>query len=208
MQLKLGLAYHRNLNKTCPHMDLPPLGPINEFIPVPPDLWSFANEGPFERCSVCDCDLQEPGVVYLIEKAFQGKEPIFEYAMCDACCVNLRNELSVKSLELINNYYDEHVDLAARRERLLEAHGLDHKPWLDQCVIKKRAIRPDEEYQICALCSDKDLLFTYMPVCISGEAVEDIVKLLSDETLGVVNDFMGQHFGAPDSSDLPKIILL
>ncbi|WOO40776.1 hypothetical protein [Rubellicoccus peritrichatus] len=189
-------------------MDLPPLGPVNEFIPVPKNLWSFLNDGPFERCSICDRNLREPGVVYLIEKAFRGDEPVFEYAMCHDCCDNLSSELSVKSLELINNYYEEHVDLVARRERLLSNHGLDPKPWFDKCMIKNREIKPREEHQICALCQDGDMLFSYMPFCLSGEAVDDIVKLLSDQTLGVIDDFIGKHFGSPDSSDLPKIILI
>ena len=102
-------------------MDLPELGTIEDYIPVPEPFHSFLEGGPFKSCTVCGLSLLEDGVQYVIEKAYHREEVIFEYAMCMSCRGGLMSELSRKSVQLVDNYFGERVDLVQRRANLLNS---------------------------------------------------------------------------------------
>ena len=184
-------------------MDTPDLGPIDEYIPVPKEFWSFAEERPFDACSVCHKGLLEDGSLYLIEKAFKKREVIFEYAICIECHLKLREDLSRSSLRLIDHYFDEHVDLTKRRRDLLQNYQEDVQPWLSHCVITGQAAEDCDEYQIMTLCDGSDLLFTYIPCLISGTAIEAIQGLLSKQTRDRLDGFVDEFLGLPPEAKNP-----
>lgn len=189
-------------------MDLPPLRSVKEFIPVPEIFHSSETEKPFERCLMCGRGLLTRGEKYLIEKAFNKGETLFEYAMCLDCRDDLEESLSHGSRRLIEHYFDEHVDFVHRRGDLLVRHeDLSIEPWLNHCLVKGHAIDPLGEYQIYTICEDTDMLFTYMPYALSGEALEDIVGMLSAETVGVLDAFTGKYLGLPEGGKLPRALL-
>jgi len=181
------------LNYRCDH-----------FCPVPETFWSFETEAPFNRCSVCDKDLLEPGTNYIIEKAFQRKETVFEYAICTACHLQLRKEISPQSQKLFENYFHEHVDFAQRPSEMIQWHGINHTKWLSHCLVKGTPIEECEEYQIYGMCIDKDLVFMEMPFMISEAVIEDLLVLLSDETRGFLENFSDRVLGI----DMPKGFVL
>ena len=81
---------------------------VPNFIPLPAVFHSFAEEGPFTKCTICNEFLLEDGNPYLIHKAFHRGEVIFEYAMCLHCRSKMQEELSAESLERINSYMDQY----------------------------------------------------------------------------------------------------
>ncbi len=176
-------------------MDAPDLGPIEEYIPIPERFWSFATEQPFEQCTMCEADLLADGMLYLIEKAYQRGEVVFEYAICVECQIRLRDELSVQSRRLIEHYFDEHVDLAERRQRLLENYDATTTPWLSHCLITGKPAAECDEYQIMTLCDGTDMLFSYLPALLSGEAIEGIQKNLSKKTQDQLDAFVEEYLG-------------
>lgn len=184
-------------------MEAPDLGPIEEYVPIPKTFWSFASEAPFERCTVCEKRLLEDGTLYLIEKAFSRSEVVFEYAICVPCHLGLRDELSRQSLRLIDHYFDEHVNLSERRERLLETYSGDVDPWLDSCLITGKPATELNEYQIMTLCDGSDMLFTYIPCLISGEAMEGIQNILSKKTRETLDSFVDEFLGIPPEAKSP-----
>ena len=117
-------------------------------------------------------------------------------------------ELSENSLKLIRNYYEEHVQLDKRRERINEEFEGSVLPWVTRCVFTDKPVVEMDEYQILGMCQGEDLVLCDLPHAISGEAVEQIINLLSDKTKGILDDFTGKHFGAPTGADLPKILPL
>jgi len=173
-------------------------------IPVPEIFWSFETGRPFSRCRLCGVDLMTHGADYLIEKAFKNGETIFEHAICLPCYMHCQQELSEESRERIAAYFAEHTDMEARQLRFSQAHGTDHEKWIEHCAVKKYPVRECEEHQLYGFCSGDALLFAGAPYILSGEAIEEILDLLSNETLGTLHDLTGRLFGI----DAPKDLLI
>lgn len=110
------------------------------FSPVPKVFWSLETGMPFSRCSMCACDLMEEGVNYLVEKAYQKKEALFEYAMCYECYLGVQESLSEQSKKLIANYFEEHVDFDSRMYRMLEKNGKRTRSWLANAWSRERPV--------------------------------------------------------------------
>ncbi len=178
------------------------------YMPIPEHFWSFETGRPFTTCLICTKDLTADGTQYLVEKAISRGEVVFEYALCMDCRAKLECELSRQSLKLIGNYFGEHVDVIGRARGLLSGMKGDFKPWLSNCLVKGTPIEEATEYQIFGHCDGTDMLFSIFPYAISGEAIEDIVKLLSPQTKGFLDDFTGKYFGVPDGANLPTILPL
>ncbi len=172
--------------------------------PIPKRFWSFESDEPFKKCLVCSSDLLTESQNYFIEKAYNKGEVIFEYAMCFECRESLSDELSLKSRQLIENYFAEHIDFEERRRDLMSNPKFDIEHWLDKCLVKRKKIDPNSEYQIFAQCVENDLAYAYAPYAVSGEAIDDIIKLLSDETLGTLGDFTDKYLGI----DMPQNLIL
>lgn len=172
--------------------------------PVPEKFWSFETSGLFRTCSLCGSPLTDEGKQYVIEKAYKKNEVIFEYAMCFPCREQVMSDLSVLSLKRIANYFDEHVDLQARRKQLEGQDKSNLDAWLSHCLIKGTPITQSPEHHICGHFMDLNMLQDVLPYALSHEAMEDIVMLFSNETLGIMEDLSGKLFGL----DFPNNILI
>jgi hypothetical protein len=183
-------------------MDSPQPNAI-EHIKIPKVLYSSDTGKPFEKCMMCSKFLLDDGTPYFIEKAIKQhpevkvKEIIFEYAMCADCMVMMNQSLSEESRANINAYFEQHGNLAVRREKLLQKKTLRIDAWINRCVIKDTPIRQSGEYQVVAQCSGKHLLFTYMPFALSMQAMEEMTALMSAKSLGEMDDFIGKYFSGP-----------
>lgn len=177
---------------------------FEDFVPIPEKFWSFETGETFKHCSICGVDLMEEGTNYLIEKAFKKEEVLFEYAMCWDCRGKMMGELSMTSIKLIANYMDEHVDMEARLKNLMENQDLKVDPWISHCLVKKTSIEEAEEYHLCGHFVDEDLVFSGFPYALSDKTMEDLINLLSNETLGIMGDFSDKLFGI----DLPQKIII
>lgn len=176
----------------------------NPFIPIPETFWSFETGQLFETCSLCGTDLLHAGKQYLVEKAYKRNEVIFEYALCADCHQRIMNELSRKSLKLIDHYFEEHVDPRTRLEKLREASHGSADRWISHCMVKDTPVEALEEYQIGGLFAGDKMVLADFPFALGGPAIDEIMHLLSDETVGALNDFSGQVLGI----DLPNKFLL
>ena len=175
---------------------------FDEFIPVPQPFWSFETGRPLDQCKLCGCDLMAEGTNYLIEKAFKNGETIFEHALCLACHAQCIDELSAESLLRIQCFFMERVDLEKRRAQGLEKFGTDHEQWIGHCMLKGYPLRECDEYQLYGFCIDRDLVFNGAPYMICGEAVDEIMGLLSNETLGALGTLSDRLFGIGAPRDL------
>lgn len=176
----------------------------HDYIPLPEIFWSFETGKPIEHCSLCDRELIIAGTNYLIEKAFLKGETIFEHALCLDCYQKTHESLSEESRERISAYFSEHVDMNQRQDTLMEQHGTDLEKWIGHCMVKGFPVREVEEYQLYGFCTDKNLVFSGAPYILCGEVIDEILDLLSSETLGVMNDLSEKLFGI----DAPKDLLV
>lgn len=192
--------------------DLPELGPIRSYIPVPEVFHSFMDKKPFSKCLVCTNFLLDDGTRYLVERAFVGAEPIYEYAMCLECYFQLQEELSAESLQRIDAHIEERVLLADRRNDLLKVSVSDVEPWIEECVLTKKKRKQCRGHVIYAQCDGTHLLFTYLPYMISVEGIDELIPLLSKKTRDRLDDFIEEFLGMPPefraSPDMPPLVFL
>lgn len=172
----------------------------SNYIPVPPVFWSFETGSLFARCALCSSDLLQEGSNYVIEKAMAQGEVIFEHAICLDCRDKMYDELSLKSRQLIENYFSEHVDISQRCHKMMENHGMNPDKWLDHCLVKGTAVSTLDEYQMYGYCVDSDLVFNEAPYVLSSQVIEDLLELISPETRGVIDEYSERLFGI----DLPQ----
>lgn len=176
----------------------------HDYIPVPEVFWSFETGKPFKQCRICECDLMEKGTNYLIEKAFKKGETIFEHAICLDCYTEYHQSMSAESHQRIQDYFAEHTNMNERQDQYMEKYGTKVDPWISHCMVKGFPTREVDEYQLYGYCIDKDLVFSGAPYVLCGDVIEELIELLSPETLGVMTDLSQKLFGI----DAPKDLLV
>lgn len=180
--------------------DTPDFNSLNSrFVPIPPIFQSLEKDGPFEHCLRCERSLLDSSEPYMIERVFKLREPIIEYAMCMSCVGESQQELSQESRDAVTRYFLENLDRERRAETLMRlADSDDVTEWIDECVLTGTPAADCRERQIMALCEgDQMRLDIGFPMMLSGLAVEGIVEVLSEQTRGWMEDFVGDNFGMP-----------
>ena len=191
------------------------LPPEPKFVPIPRDFYSLENDGPFEKCLKCEVDLLHSGEPYMIERVFVQKEPIVEYAMCEACMLESQGELSAESRQAVTDYMLEKLDVGRRLKRLAdwaEKGDDDASEFLDRCLFSGTAARETREKQIAAWCQGDQMRVDHIfPLMISGVAIEELNGVLSEQTRGWIDDFVGDSFGMPpefcDNPDFRPVLI-
>lgn len=177
--------------------------PIIQQAEIPKIFWSDLNNQPFNKCISCERNLLDEHVEYMIEKAFQStnisgvNSTIFEYAMCFDCADQLRNQLSTSSLKNIDRFYAERANFESRRNKLISFNNLDIDLWLKDCIINQRPYQVGEEFQIYGQCVGKNFIYADMPFMISGQALEEIIELISNETMDELDNFKDKLTSGP-----------
>ena len=123
-------------------------------------------------------------------------EVIFEYALCRECAELKNKEMSEESKENISRFMAEHVDI----ESLEDLPDRDHR-----CMISGDNLEDCEEYVIYGQFLGDRMLTGMFPYGLSGKVLDSIADLLSEKTLGEIDDFIGEHFtGPPEFKELLK----
>lgn len=173
-----------------------------KYIEIPKLFQSFKDGRKFENCIVCNKYLLQDGIHYIIEKAIRNyptlltHDIIFEYAMCFECMESLKDEISEESMNNINKYFEEKVDLKKRFEES-QMYGLDYNEFISKCIVTGKSIFKLNEYVIQGHCIGNQMKLSFMPYMISETAMDEISELLSNKTLDFLNRFMDKHFGYP-----------
>lgn len=182
--------------------------------PIPEIFRSYTTKTFFDRCIECDTFLLDQEVPYFIEKAvktyegLRGYDVIFEYAICTKCADEIRQRLSKSSMQKMMAYFAENVNMKKRSE-IVSAHPDEPEKWMDNCLIKGVHREHSREYQLYAQCVYDRLLLPDMPYMISSAAMDEMANLLSNQTLGEMDDFIGKHFGPPaEVSTGPRNLVL
>lgn len=172
-------------------------------VPIPPVFFSEETEAPFRRCLACERDLVGSDVPYLIEKAFRvnrqygARDLIFEYALCLPCYQTLEDSFSDESKQRMEAYAAERIDPNARARTLLSRPDADVQEWLAACLLTGTPADDLDEYQLLAVCHGDDLVLSHLPCLFSGAAMDEIVGLLSNQTLDELRGFMRDHLPQP-----------
>lgn len=184
---------------------------------IPKEFMSAETNDYFQHCIECDRPLLNEETDYFIEKCirtypdFTATDTVFEYAICISCAEKMRAKLSKESLEAIENFMKHKVD-PFRHQAFISNHP-EPENWTGQCLVSGRSKTDVEEYQVYAHCRGTSLVHgMQMPYMISGEVLDQVSQLLSNETLDELDNFMNDNFGPPPELEelLPrrKVVLI
>jgi hypothetical protein len=153
--------------------------------PIPRELHSVYEEGPFTSCNVCGESLAD-GRLYEIQKVYRGKQVVFELGICHNCGENVAREFSEESLEAMKGF------LLCNFKLTLEARHCHF------CGLP-RSVTPN--YTIVGACRESSLIFPTLVMC--EKCSEGLQDRLSRKTRDTQGDFIRDHFpGVPADLDL------
>ncbi len=167
----------------------------NHLVDIPPEFFSEDSGHLFSNCLICDSDLLALGAPYVIEKAVKqyaqisSHDVIFEYAMCLSCADKKRDSLSVESQAAIQNYFLEHLDSPSEKPHFSDA--------LEKCWFKGTPKDLLTEYQIFGLFLGDKMIATQPPYLVGEAAISEMGNLLSNKTIGDMDNFIDTYFGGP-----------
>ena len=176
---------------------------INEYMEVPEEFHNSDTGKKFTHCIDCNKYLLDQGVLYVVEKAvkqnvrYKTKDIIFEYAMCWDCMEVTRKSFSKESMQRMNEYFEQNINIEQRRSELIRDNQTDYRDWIAQCIFKGTPKELLTEYQLACQCDGPYMLFYHMPLLIGGAAIDEITMLLSDQTIGEINRFYNKFFPVP-----------
>lgn len=180
------------------------------YIEIPKVFRSSETGKPFDHCMVCNKYLLDDGTPYMIEKAVRNypdvgvQEVIFEYALCTDCAIKFNEAISTETKQRIAKYFSNPNNIVPRNEPIGK-NAEDVQPWINQCIAKGTIISESAEYQLIGQCEGKHLLLSEMPFALSHEAMDEIASLMSVQSLGEIDDFIGTYFtGPPEVAELLK----
>lgn len=172
---------------------------------IPLNFHNSLSEKPFQECGICNRNLRDNNLAYLIEKAFRrfpengGEELLFEIAVCHGCASEMRTQLSEDSRSAVNQFfYNEFMT------RLQELRNADDDYLMSHCMITGKPLQEMQEYQIYAHCQGNMMADHGAAYILSGEVIEQIQELLSEETRDQLSKFNDDHLGTPP--EIQKIL--
>lgn len=191
--------------------DQNPQSPSFGFVEIPKIFMSDLTGAPIQECISCNCNLTEPGKDYLIEKAikpykgFKAYSTIFEYAICMPCANDMQNKISKESRKKIDAYFQKNIEMAVRKADLRREADQSVEKWLERCVINGMYVEEISECQIYAHCQGEHLVMHDFPYMVSGPALDEVVDLLSNQTLDDLENFKNNYVDGPSEfQDLLK----
>ena len=174
-----------------------------DLIDIPPVFYPYESQEPFKECLVCGADLSLGTTDYFVEKAIKNhvdygvKDVVFEYAMCSKCAENMQKSLSQESQQNMQNYFMEHGEFMQKIQQHQMGQGEPVDELLAKCSLTGEPVGEMTEYMMYGHFRGGKMVATTMPYIIGGKAMDELSELMSNQTLGEMNDFMGQYFGGP-----------
>jgi hypothetical protein len=156
---------------------------------------------PFLNCDLCNRNLLEEGVTYLIGKYYQGDDLSQESSICTDCIKKIREGYSEQSTEVMKNVFSED----AKHERLVFASKIRSnqlEKMTSNCLLCGRSKKGVEAYFEYAVCrSDKFIYFVH-PYMHCQDCMIELITNLSDETNQFRERYYAQYYGLPPSDGI------
>ena len=158
----------------------------------------------FTHCKQCQQSLQDPPKAYTLEKVFKrypntpAPQVLFEYAICDVCASDIREEFSEESAQNMERYFAAKLQ---EREQPIEV-AMDER--LSKCLLKNTPLIEEQEFAIVARGFGDKMLQSHYPFAISLSAMDELQELISEKTRDLLDDFVGKNFpGPPEFETVP-----
>lgn len=158
----------------------------------------------FELCKQCGTSLQTPPQAYTLEKVFKRypntpkPQVLFEYAICDGCAGDMRQDFSEESARNMQQYFEDKL-----KEREGELPN-DVPTRLHNCLLTNNSLDQEREYAIVARGHGDKMLQSHYPFAISLTAMDELSELISAQTRDLLDDFVERNFpGPPEFETVP-----
>jgi hypothetical protein len=160
--------------------------------PIPRELHSAHDEGPFQKCSDCGASLQGSGAGHLIGKSWRDGEVVFEFALCIPCAESLFQQYSDESKQNLTAYF---VPLeGVKPGGLVSCY---------RCGASGDALSEEKSLEAVALGDQ----LVEEPVLVCGPCTDGAEKVLSKKTKEAFDDFVRRVCPTvPEGVDLPAPI--
>lgn len=162
------------------------------------------------QCISCEKELIESQSDYVIEKAvkpfegFKAYSTVFEYAMCMSCAEKLRVKISKDSMIAMNRYFAENMNFLNRPAIDFESDEVSIDPLLEKCLVKGTYAEEIGECQIYGQCRGGEMIVKEFPYMVSGEAIDELMQVLSAETIDEFDRLKDELIGPSEFQDLLK----
>jgi hypothetical protein len=157
--------------------------------PIPRELFSAHDEGPFRNCSDCGAPLQAPPTLHIIGKCWRDGEVVFEFALCMNCGVALFTQYSEESKKNLAAYFTPLPGV--------EASGLEG---CFRCGAKGEALGDERSVEAVALGAT----LIDAPILVCGPCSDGAEKVLSKKTKEAFDSFVRRVCPTlPADVDLP-----
>ena len=187
-------------------------------IDIPQRFFSDVTDEPFKYCNVCDVDLINSEVPYVIEKAmknYDGHEfssTIYEFAICHNCHSKMQQSMSKDSIQNLQKYHADVMTKKGSGAIMIDMNNFDMDNWLSTCFFEGSEINEMKEYQVVGQFKGNKLIMNTPPIIIGEKAMSEMAKLLSDKTTDEMNGFRDKYLGpSPEIEEMiygKKLILI
>ncbi|MEN8249023.1 MAG: hypothetical protein ABFS32_08830 [Bacteroidota bacterium] len=176
----------------------------SQFVPIPKDFYAFDTDKPFTNCLVCQRELLTGEVDYFIEKAIRNykdhevSDIVYEYAICVHCAQDMNGQMSAESMQNIQDYFGRQPEFLLKvYDHNAKWEELEEISLPDECVITMQPKSDLDEYMIYGHFRGDKMVKSSMPYLLSGQVMDEISDLLSNQTIDQLDGFMGEYFGGP-----------
>lgn len=161
---------------------------------------------PYTHCHLCGTPVQ--GQSYALMKHFRrypNQDMVvadLEAVICRKCQLNMASSISESSRKNLQAFMQQAFDLEKRKAALLsEEQPAGLEAWLERCAVTHKEVDACLEFQVECHMRDGyplfDLEYAMSPMCLSGEALEQMQHCLSKETKDNYDRFMDQLTDLP-----------
>lgn len=133
-------------------------------------------------CLFCEKDLKASNEPYMAEAAFRqypDKEiidTVFSYSICISCYDREKGSLSKDSVESMQKFFEERVNIENLQDHLDDRFGLS------KCAVSGINVKELEAFQIGALCQGDMLADGFAAMVFSEDVIDELTMILSDHT--------------------------
>lgn len=160
----------------------------------------------FAHCVGCRMPLVEIDAPWLVNKDYFRGECVLEYAICQPCRDRISGRIPEVSKAAIRGFLEREIDWDARVSEFMAAHESAGR--LSNCIACRTPRGEMEGFGISALYDSAGHLVTgLLPLLICRSCIGRMTELLCDESRGVWEEFLADHFTGPsDGSGFPGLL--
>ena len=115
----------------------------------------------------------------------------------------MAQEFSAESQQALATFFTERVQLDERSQLLSPSNLIE--PWIRHCAACDIPRNETKSYSVGGIILGDNMIYDPYPLCLCGDCEEEIQSLLSQQTLGVWDEFIQTNFDCPPGHyrDLP-----